>query len=99
MSECLLTLLVAYDDNFEKFFQDLTSLVTEKYPEVELLGYNTDLLKERKKAFGVKGGYAAKLNPFAVICDKEGKPLKAFYSEVGECTVDNIATYIDKYLI
>lgn len=92
------TVLVAYNDEFESFHQELTTHIQEGYPTVELLCYNTDILKERKKAFGVKGSYAAKVDPFAVVLDREGKPQKAFYSEVKECTVDNIATFLDSFL-
>lgn len=93
-----LSLLVAYTDDYEGFHQELETLIKDKYPTVELLCYNASLLKERKKAFGVKGGYAAKVDPFAVILDIEGKPLKGFYSEVKECTVDNIAQHLDSFL-
>lgn len=94
----LISVMVAYDENSIPFFTQLKTLITEKFPEVEIIGYREDSLKERKKAFGVKGSWAARVTPFAVMCDYEKNPLKAFYSEVQECTVDNIEFYLDSYL-
>jgi hypothetical protein len=60
--------------------------------KVTLKCYNEDVYKERQKAFKVKGGYGARQTPFAVAT-LEG-PLKAFYSEDGSCTVENIINYL-----
>ena len=54
--------------------------------------YNEDIYKDRQKAFKVKGGYSARKTPFAVYTD-DG-PKKAFYSEDGSCTTDNIINYL-----
>ena len=35
------------------------------------------------------------MTPFALITDEENNPLKAFYSEAEECTIDNIKFYLD----
>ena len=50
------------------------------------------MYKERQKAFKVKGGYGARQTPFAVAT-LEG-PLKAFYSEDGSCTIENIIKWL-----
>lgn len=94
----LISVMVAYEENSVPFFTELQNLITQKYPEISLTGYREDSLKERKKALGVKGSWAAHLTPFAVIYDYENTPLKAFYSEVQECTVDNIEFYLDSFL-
>lgn len=60
--------------------------------KITLKCYNEDVYKERQKAFKVKGGYGARQTPFAVATF-EG-PLKAFYSEDGSCTVENIINYL-----
>jgi hypothetical protein len=91
--------MVAYDENSEEFFKQLSDLISQNYPKVKLVGYHENKLKERKKAFGVKGGYGARLTPFTVVLDHESKPLKAFYSEVNECTLDNIINNLNKYLL
>ena len=48
-------LKVAYDDRSETFFTDLKALITYKYPLIETEGFHENLLKERKKAFQLKG--------------------------------------------
>ena len=60
--------------------------------KITLKCYNEDVYKERQKAFKVKGGYGARQTPFAAVT-LEG-PLKAFYSEDGSCTVENIINYL-----
>lgn len=94
----MITLLIAYDDCCEKFFSKLSLVIKDKYPDIEFAGYNENFLKERKKAFGLKGKYAARKLPFAAISTDEDKSLKAFYSEVFECTIDNITNALDYYL-
>lgn len=89
---------VAYNDASVDFFKQLQQLIESKYPTASLVGYNEDLLKERKKAFSVKNGYAARKTPFAVILDYEETPIKAFYSEVSECTIDNIQYLLDSFV-
>lgn len=91
-------LTVVYNESSEKFYDNLKELIARKYPLVKLVGYHEDILKERKKAFGVKGSYAARQTPFAVMFDVEDKPIKAFYSEVNECTVDNIEHNLDSII-
>lgn len=91
-------LTVAYDDNSEKFFSDLTKMVESKYPFVDLIGYHEQMFKERSKAFKVKGGWSARICPFAVLTDLEKTPIKAFYSEANECTVDNISKILDSFI-
>ena len=56
-------------------------------------------MKERKKAFGLKGSFSARLSPFAVLYNSENNPVRAFYSEVNECTLDNIINNLNKYLL
>lgn len=55
--------------------------------------YDPNIYKDRKKAFKLKGSYGARLDPFAVILE-DGEPIKAFYSEANECTIDNIINYV-----
>lgn len=94
-----ITLTAVYDDASEKFFADLRELVKCKYPLVELIGLHENILKERKKAFKVKGGYSARKNPFAILLDTDKNPIKAFYSEANECTVDAIEKILDSFII
>lgn len=89
---------VAYDDNSIQFFSDLRHTIEEKYPLVHLEGYNESSIKYQKKAFALKGHWAAKKTPFAIMCDAEGIPVMGFYSEVNECEVDNILRQLDSFI-
>ena len=98
VNQCLLSITVAIDDNSQKFLHELTEVIKTEYPEVELNSFHEGLLKERKKAFALKGGYSARKTPFAVLFDTDRNPLRAFYTEVTECTVENIKFYLDWYI-
>lgn len=91
-------LKVVYDDNSQILINKLKSILSN-YPLIELESYHEGLFKERKKAFGLKGSFSARLSPFAVLYNSENNPVKAFYSEVNECTLDNIIDNINKYSI
>lgn len=91
-------LKVVYDDNSQILIDKLKSILSN-YPLIELESYHEGLFKERKKAFGLKGSFSARLSPFAVLYNSENNPVKAFYSEVNECTLDNIIDNINKYSI
>ncbi len=49
--------------------------------------------KGKKEAYRLKSHYAARLDPFAVILDKN-KPIKAFYSEA-EDVIDSLIKYLN----
>ena len=98
VNECLLSLTVAIDDNSQNFLHELTEVIKTEYPEVELNSFHEGLFKERKKAFTLKGGYSARKTPFAVLFDVDRNPLKAFYTEVAECTVENIKFHLDLFI-
>lgn len=89
------TLSIAYNNDSKDFFQAISELLKNDYPQVTLSGYNESAFKSRNKAFKLKGGWSARKTPFALIADEKGNPLKAFYSEVEECTIDNIKFYLD----
>lgn len=90
----LFHLKVAFDEKSKLFFEQLQTIINNEFPEIETIGYCESSSKERNKAFRLKGGYSARKTPFAVITNEEDKPLKAFYSEVSECTLDHICNYI-----
>lgn len=81
-----MVLKVAYNDNSK-------GLVESLHPTES---YNEDLFKERKDAFALKGAWGARKTPFAILYTDDGIPVKGFYSEVGECTVDNIKNYLNE---
>lgn len=50
--------------------------------------------KGKKEGWSLKNYYGAKLNPFILI-KKDDKPIKAFYSETGENTIQNLLNFLD----
>ena len=94
-----MNLKFAYNDDSEILFRQVQDNISEKYPLIIVEGFHENLMKERKKAFGLKGSFSARLSPFAVLYDSENNPVKAFYSEVNECTLDNIINNLNKYLL
>ena len=94
-SDIKLILSVTYTEALENWKDAISNLLSSKYPNVEVNFFHEGKLKERRKAFMLKGGYSAKKSPFAVIFDVDKNPLKAFYSEVNECTLDNIVSILD----
>jgi hypothetical protein len=83
-------LYLTYNNNCQQLLEQLQN----KLNNIEIIAYNEDVKKERKKAFGLKGNYGAKESPFSVLYN-ENKPIKAFYTEVKECTLDNIINYLN----
>lgn len=90
---------VVYDDYHESFFYDLKEIIESKYALIEVIGLHENMLKERKKAFKLKGCFGARQNPFVVFFDPENNPVKAFYSEANECTIDNIKNTLDSFIL
>lgn len=50
--------------------------------------------KSKKNAWKVKSHYAARLDPFAVILDKN-KPIRAFYTEA-EDVIESLTKYLNE---
>lgn len=90
-------LKVSYNDESLEFFQELSNIINQKYNDITVVGYNENVKKERKHAFGLKSNYGTKLTPLVVILNPE--PIKAFYTDVKECRIDNIISYIDSIII
>lgn len=90
-------LKVSYNDESLEFFQELSNIINQKYNDITIVGYNENVKKERKHAFGLKSNYGTKLTPLVVILNPE--PIKAFYTDVKECRIDNIISYIDSIII
>lgn len=92
-------LTLAVNNNSVLLANQLKKYAEEKCPLLEVQYHNEDIYKEKQKAFKLKGGYGARQVPFALLYDTlNKKPVKAFYSEVGECTLDNIINHLDKFI-
>lgn len=87
-----MTIKVVVNDSCINLKDELLPLLEGKFSDMDVEVYNEDFYKDRKKAIMVKASCGTKLVPFVAIYDKELR--KAFYSEVGECTVNNILKYL-----
>lgn len=92
----MLTLEVSYNDGSQELVKKLEKELL-KFKGIELKSYHEELFKERKKSFKLKGTYGTRLCPFAVLTI-EGKPVKAFYSELNQCTVENIINSLYEFI-
>jgi hypothetical protein len=93
-----MTLSVVYDDNSEQLVNQLKEEISN-YPLLELKTLHEGLLKERKKAFKLKGAYSARKTPFALLYDDlNKKPVIALYSESNDCNFNNIIKVLNNYI-
>lgn len=92
-------LKLAYSENSTKLVQDLKDYLVN-YPLLKFETYNEQTMNERKKAFGLKSEWGAKITPFAVLIDDEkDKPLIGFYSEDNGCTFEKIINTLSNCII
>lgn len=76
------------------FLEDLTKML-EDYPDIKMEeAYDAKFSDTRKKGYKIKGKFGARLDPFVGVFI-DGNPVKGFYSEVSECTINNIKFYLD----
>lgn len=80
--------------NDEELDNQLSNYLKDK--NITYVSYNLKYGHDRRKAFKVKGSCSAKADPFCVVYDDNESICKAFYSEVNQCTFDNIKTYLDE---
>lgn len=52
--------------------------------------------KDKSKAFKFKQEWGARQNPFCVI-EKDGKAIKAFYTETGDNAINQLIKYLKEY--
>lgn len=79
-------------DIYIVYNEELKKLDISKYP-VEFHFIDTSTKKGKREGSKIKSKYAAKLEPFVLITDKE-KPLIAFYTEA-ENVIDSLIKYLD----
>lgn len=82
---------IAYEDN------SLVTEIKENYPDLTIIEHNEGTLKGKKEAFAFKGHWSSRVSPFAILYDDDKKVIHAFYSEVKECTFDEINSYLISY--
>lgn len=83
--------IVYNSDLHESFYKELCQFLDANSIKYE--SYDSKFLKDRKKGYKVKGAFSARLDPFVGVY-KNDSPIKGFYSEVKECTVNNIIEYL-----
>lgn len=81
-------LYLAHND--QKLEVALKKFILEEMPDVKLYAYDESYTDEKQKAARIRGAFSAGMSPFAVLKTDEDKYIKAFYSEVNECTLDCI---------
>lgn len=90
----MITGTIVYNDKSVDLKDDLLNY----FKFVEFKTLNEDLFKDKRKAIIAKSSCGAKISPF-VSFHEDGKLIKAFYSDTGECTLDLIAKYLYEYCI
>lgn len=83
---------LVHDNNLDlaKDFQSICNEFTVE-SEVYDMRYTTD----KKKGFKVKGAFSARLDPFIGVYNSDNQPIKGFYSEAEECSIDNLYNYLN----
>lgn len=81
--------------SFENY--DLVNEIIENYPNLHLKLHDEHTAQGKKDSYSFKGTWAAKLSPFAILFADDGKVIHAFYSEIKDCTFDNINNYLISY--
>ena len=89
-----MTLELAFNNNCLDFKNKLDIIVKE-FPLITYNAYNESYYKDKNKAYKLKGGFSARLAPFAVFKDNNHEI--PFYSESNECTLDNISEILNRY--
>jgi hypothetical protein len=70
------------------------SVPTEAQPFFHFL--DIDSKKDRSKAFKFKQEWGARKNPFCLL-EKDGKAIKAFYTETGDDAIEQLIKYLRNY--
>lgn len=85
-----LILYICYNDSS----RELPKLIQDLYPELEVVSYDETHYSEKRKAYKIKGGYSARMTPFMLLLGKDKSFKKAFYSEDGNCNIQNLTEWI-----
>ena len=91
----MVRICLCYNDDSE-LLQGALAKALRHYPDIMFQSYNEDLHFEKKKAYSVKGNFAAKKIPFCGVY-RDNAVIKGFYSEDGGCTEKNILDYVEEH--
>lgn len=90
-----MTVKVVYNETCIPFKNRVVSYIWDKLPKVEVETYDELHHKDKKKAIMIKASCGTRLVPFVAVYDDNKELVKAFYSEVGDCTADNVIKYLN----
>lgn len=77
------------------FNNELLATLWRNFNDIKVETFNEDNYKEKKKAVMIKASCGTRFTPFVAIFNDDRELVKAFYAEVGECTVENIVEYLE----
>lgn len=83
------------DIAYNELSEPLVKLLVQT--NIPVNAFNEDDYKQKKKAYALKNPYAARETPFAIFKYKD-KPIKQFYSENGQCTLDHMEKFLKQWL-
>jgi hypothetical protein len=89
-----MTLELAFNEDCLDFKKQLDSL-TKQFPTISYSSYDENHYSDKKKAYKLKGGYSARMTPFALF--KDDTHVIPFYSESDDCNLDNIKEILNRY--
>lgn len=90
-----MTVKIIYSEDCLPLKNQVVAYIWEKLPGVEVETYDELHYKDKKKAIMIKASCGTRLVPFVAVYDDDKELVKAFYSEVGDCTVNNIIKYLE----
>lgn len=85
---------IVIGENSTVFSNKLLAILWRDFPDITIETFNEDSYKDKKKAIMTKVSCGARLTPFVAIYNESKDLVKAFYTEVEECTIDNIINYL-----
>lgn len=99
-----MTIKIAYsetDNISEQVIKGIAGLDKDEENPIQfnVVSYDDTHHKQRKDALQLKASCGARLTPFCAVYNDDKEIIKAFYSEVGECTVFNILEYIKNEIL
>lgn len=91
-----MTVKIVYSETCLPLKNKVVASILERFPKIEVETYDELYHKDKKKALMIKASCGTRLVPFVAIYDNNKELIKAFYSEVGGCTADNIIRYLNE---
>lgn len=90
-----MTVKIVYSEDCLPLKNQVVAYIWEKLPGIEVETYDELHYKDKKKAIMIKASCGTRLVPFVAVYNDDKELIKAFYSEVGDCTVNNIIKYLE----